>query len=234
MILTVGNVKGGVGKSTLACNIAAALSLADAGDVLLIDGDKQGSSAIFTEARAENLGQAGFTCVRAQGSEVLNQVKTMRGKFAHIIIDAGGQDNPSLRAGLVASDKVLVPIPPRSAEIWVLDAISALIEEASITNDRLESFAAINFAFPRGSDNADTTEIITDDFKNLRLIGKPIVQRKVWSDALGQGLSILEAKPRNMDAIGEFLSLLADLGINQNDMRVIYNGRTKEAKKQVA
>ncbi len=232
MILTVGNVKGGVGKSTLACNIATSLSLVGVGDVLLIDGDKQGSSAIFAEARVENLGKTGFTCVRAQGSEVLNQVKTMREKFAHIIIDAGGQDNPSLRAGLVASDKVLVPIPPRSAEIWVLDAISDLIEEASITNDRLESFAAINFAFPRGNDNADTTEIITDDFKNMRLIGKPIVQRKVWSDALGQGLSILEAKPRNMDAIGEFLSLLAGLGINQNNMKVIYNGRTKEAKTQ--
>lgn len=232
MILTVGNVKGGVGKSTLACNIAAAMSLV--GDVLLIDGDKQGSSAIFAEARTENHGQAGFTCVRAQGSEVLNQVKTMRGKFAHIIIDAGGQDNPSLRAGLIISDKVLVPIPPRSAEIWVLDAMSALIEEASITNEHLEAFATINFAFPRGSDNAETAEIITDDFKIMRLIGKPIVQRKIWSDALGQGLSILEAKPRNMDAIEEFLSVLADLGVNQNDMKVIYNGRTKEAKKQVA
>lgn len=232
MILTVGNVKGGVGKSTLACNIASALSLVGAGDVLLIDGDKQGSSAIFAEARAENLGEAGFTCVRAQGSEVLSQVKTMCKKFAHIIIDAGGQDNPSLRAGLVASDKILVPIPPRSAEIWALDAMSTLIEEASFTNDRLKAYATINFAFPRGSDNRETTEIITEDFKVMRLIGQPIMQRKIWSDALGKGLSIMEAKPRNMDAINEFLSLLAGLGVNQNGMKVIYNGRTKEAKKQ--
>ena len=117
MILTIGNIKGGVGKSTLACNIATALSLVNFGDVFLIDGDKQGSSAIFGEARRENIGCAGFTCVRAQSSEVLTQVKTMHSKFSHIIIDAGGQDNPSLRAGLVSSNKVLVPIPPRSAEI---------------------------------------------------------------------------------------------------------------------
>ena len=221
MILTVGNVKGGVGKSTLACNIAVTSSLLGSADVLLIDGDLQGSSSIFTEARVARLGDAGFTCVRAQGSEVLNQVKTMRDKFDHIIIDAGGQDNPSLRAGLVASDKLLVPIPPRSAEIWVLDAMAELIEGACLTNQDLETFAVLNFAFARGHDNAETSEIITD-YKNFRLIGKPIVQRKIWSDAFGHGLSIFEAKPRNMAAIREFESVLATFGFKHADMKVIY------------
>lgn len=229
MIVTIGNIKGGVGKSTLACNIAVALSLPHNSDVLLIDGDKQGSAADFTQSRADLLGEASFTCVRAQGKEVVNQVMTMREKFDHIIIDAGGQDNPSLRAGLAVSDKVLVPVAPRSFETWALEGMAALIEEAAITNPKLKAFAILNLAFPRGSDNAQTQDIIREDHDQLNLIEPPIVQRKAFSDGAGQGLSVLEIKPRNADAITELLGLLAGLGVNQNDMKVIYNGSTKKA-----
>lgn len=225
MILTVGNIKGGVGKSTLACNIAVALSFQAGGGVLLIDGDKQGSAADFTQSRAELLGEAGFTCVRAQGKEVVGQVVTMRNKFAHIIIDAGGQDNPSLRAGLAVSDKVLVPVSPRSFETWALEHMASLVEEASITNPKLEAFAVLNLAFPRGSDNAQTQDIIREDYARLALIEPSIVQRKVFSDAVGHGLSVLESKPRNPDAIAELLGLLSGLGIKKIDIEVIYNGR---------
>lgn len=41
MIITVGNTKGGVGKITLAVNLAIARALAGR-DVWLIDGDRQG------------------------------------------------------------------------------------------------------------------------------------------------------------------------------------------------
>ena len=50
MILAVGNVKGGVGKTTLAINFAIALSRQNR-DVLLIDGDEQGTALAFTELR---------------------------------------------------------------------------------------------------------------------------------------------------------------------------------------
>ena len=52
MILAVGNIKGGVGKTTLAVNIAVALAQRGR-DVLVIDGDEQASAATFAQIRAD-------------------------------------------------------------------------------------------------------------------------------------------------------------------------------------
>ena len=221
MILTIGNIKGGVGKSTLACNIAICLSRPPKNDILLIDGDQQGSTADFTQARNNLLGTAGYTCIRAQGKEIISQIDTMRTKFSDIIIDAGGQDNPSLRAGLVKSDQVLVPVSPRSFETWALDDMSNLIADATITNPGLKTSIVINLAFPRGTDNSQTQDIIREDYSKFNLIDQVIVQRKVFSDSIGQGLSVIEAKPRNEDAIAEITKLLQGIGVNQNDIKII-------------
>ena len=52
MILAIGNIKGGVGKTTLAVNIAIARAL-QGRDVLLVDGDQQQTTMTFTEIRTE-------------------------------------------------------------------------------------------------------------------------------------------------------------------------------------
>ena len=52
MIITVGNTKGGVGKPTLAVNLAIARALTGR-DVWLIDGDRQGTAQAAISIRAE-------------------------------------------------------------------------------------------------------------------------------------------------------------------------------------
>jgi Mrp family chromosome partitioning ATPase len=57
-VIALGNVKGGVGKTTLAVN----LTICEARhriDVLLSDGDEQGTARAFTQLRADNLGAPG-------------------------------------------------------------------------------------------------------------------------------------------------------------------------------
>lgn len=62
MILTVGNTKGGVGKTTLAVNLAIARALAGR-DVWLIDGDRQGTAQSAIGIRAES-GHTRRRCLR--------------------------------------------------------------------------------------------------------------------------------------------------------------------------
>jgi chromosome partitioning protein len=74
MILAVGNIKGGVGKTMLAVNIAVALAQRGR-DVLLIDGDDQASAATFARIRAELPIKSGFTTVQLQGAAIRQQMR---------------------------------------------------------------------------------------------------------------------------------------------------------------
>ena len=67
MILVIGNIKGGVGKTTIAVNMAIARSL-EGKDVLLVDGDQQQTAMTFTEIRTEKKGSPGYTAVSLGGA----------------------------------------------------------------------------------------------------------------------------------------------------------------------
>ena len=87
MILTVGNTKGGVGKTTLAVNLTVALAIAGL-DVLLIDGDEQGTATAFTELRSSQGPECRiYTAVALHGAAIRTQVRQLRPKYDHIVID---------------------------------------------------------------------------------------------------------------------------------------------------
>ena len=164
MILTVGNTKGGVGKTTLAVQIAIARAMAGR-EVWLIDGDRQGTAAAAIAARAEAGRQPGIACAQyADGPALRGQVQQQRDKWQDIIIDAGGRDSTALRAALILSDVLLVPFAPRSYDVWALDDMAELVDEASSVRDGLRCFAVMNQADPgeRSSDNAEAVAAVAE------------------------------------------------------------------------
>ena len=76
MILTIGNTKGGVGKSTIAINIAILRAL-EGKDVLLVDGDDQGTASLFSQLRADQHKACGYTFVSLHGAAVRTQVRQL-------------------------------------------------------------------------------------------------------------------------------------------------------------
>ena len=209
MIVTVGNTKGGVGKTTLAVNIAIARALAGR-DVWLIDGDRQGTAQTAIAIRAEAGHQPGIACATyPDGPTLRSQVQQQRGKFDDIIIDAGGRDSTALRAALILSDVLLVPFQPRSYDVWALEDIAALIEEARSVRDGLRAYAVLNCADPgeASADNVGAEEAVAQ-VPQLELLQTPIRRRKSFANAAGQGLSVLEAKPLDKKACDEISALV--------------------------
>ena len=212
MILTIGNTKGGVGKTTLAVNIAIARALAGR-DVWLIDGDRQGTAQTAISIRAEAGHQPGIACATyPDGPTLRSQVQQQAGKFDDIVIDAGGRDSTALRAALVLSDVLLIPFQPRSYDVWALDDIAGLVDEARSVRDGLRVYAVLNCADPgeSSSDNADAAAAVAD-VPQLEFLQTPLRRRKAFANAAGQGLSVLELKPTDKKASDELNALVAAL-----------------------
>ena len=207
MIVTVGNTKGGVGKTTLALNLAIARALAGK-DVWLIDGDRQGTAQTALTIRSQSGRLPAIACAQyADGSTLRAQVHQIGQKFQDIVIDAGGRDSTALRAALVLSDVLIVPFSPRSLDVWALADICRLIDEARSVRDDLRAVAVLNNADSVGHDNQEAVEALAD-FQQLEYLPTPIRRRKPIANAAGQGLAILEMSPQDLKANAEMNALI--------------------------
>lgn len=212
MIVTVGNTKGGVGKTTLAVNLAIARAMAGR-DVWLIDADRQGTAQTAISIRADSGQQPGIACATyPDGPTLRAQVQQQIGKFDDIIIDAGGRDSTALRAALVLSDVIVVPFQPRSYDVWALNDIAALIDEARSVRDNLRAVAILNCADSgeTSTDNADAAAAVAD-VPQFEYLATPIRRRKAFANAAGAGLSVLELKPADKKASDELNALISAL-----------------------
>lgn len=207
MILTIGNTKGGVGKTTLALNLAIARALAGR-DVWFVDGDRQGTGQIALTIRAESGQSPAVACAQyAEGSTLRQQIKQTASKFQDVVIDVGGRDSTALRAALTITDVLIVPFAPRSFDVWSFADMSHLVEEARGLRDPFPVYAVLNNADAVGSDNAEAIEAIAD-YPLLQYIDAPIRRRKAISAAAGKGLSVLEFSPKDAKACEEIQKLI--------------------------
>lgn len=206
MIITVGNTKGGVGKTTIALNLAIARALAGK-DVWVVDGDRQGTAQTALTIRAESGRTPMVACsVYSDGATLRSQVQQQKDKYDDIVIDAGGRDSTALRAALALSDLLVVPFSPRSLDVWALADISNLIAEARSMRDGLRAVAILNNADTQGSDNKEAVEALAD-YPELEFLDIAVCRRKAIANAAGQGLAVTELAQKDQKAIAEIESL---------------------------
>jgi chromosome partitioning protein len=209
VIITVGGIKGGSGKTTVATNLVVMRSLTH--DVLLVDADDQESASDFSLERNQRTeGKSGYTYIKQSEQGVRSEVVNLRSKFEDIIIDTGGRDTVSQRYALSVSDILLIPFMPRSLDIWTLRKVRTLVREARGINDTLRALCFLNRSDPAGSDNQDASQILQEE-ADIEYIDAPLGSRKAFSKAVTQGMSVVELKPLDHKAVNEINKLYAHI-----------------------
>lgn len=205
MIYTIGGIKGGSGKTTIATNLAVWLTQKGR-DVLLIDADDQESATDFTQLRVSEQGKTDFTTVKLLSSAVFQQIPQLQKKYQDIVVDTGGRDTDTQRYALLLAETFLVPFVPRSVDIWTLEKVENLIVQARIQNPALKAFSFLNRADSQGKDNQEAGEVLAQS-ESLKFVPKAICNRKAFANATSQGLGAAELKPKDAKAIAELNNL---------------------------
>jgi len=211
MILLLGSQKGGCGKSTLATNIAAAL--AHKSDVVLLDADTQGTSSTWADDRDSQDVPEVYSFQKF--GDIGHAVKDLAGLYDHVVIDAIGRDSKELRTGLLVADVVLCPFRPSQADVDTAEHLAEVVNKAQDLNAdmRILGVLALCPTNPLVKEIRDARAYLKD--YSIPVVKPVVYDRKVYRDALSEGLGVVESK--NPKAKQEILDLV----------KVIYGKKTR-------
>lgn len=194
MIIGILNQKGGVGKTTLAVNLAAALQR-QGGRVLLIDADPQGSALDWAAAREE---PPLFAVVGLPRSTVHKEIAVIGEGYDHIVIDGPPRVTDLARSAIMASDLVLIPVQPSPYDIWAADEVVKLIAEAQVYKETIKSVFVVNRKIANTAIGRDVGEALAA--YPVPVLKASVTQRVVFAEAVAQGKSIFEIDQEGLAA----------------------------------
>ena len=189
MIIGLLNQKGGVGKTTLSVNLAASLARTGA-RLLLIDVDPQGSALDWAAARE---GESLFSVIGFPRATIHKEIGKIGQGYDHIIIDGPPRVTDLARSAIMASDVVLIPVQPSPYDIWSVDEIVKLTEEARVYRDNQKVTFVINRKIANTIIGRDVREALAN--YSIPTMTAAVTQRVIYAEAVAQGQAVYELDP---------------------------------------
>lgn len=188
MIIVVAHTKGGVGKSTIAWNIATALK--DHYTIELIDLDFQRTLTYINQYRENPLEVKQIMDIKEfkkYASQDTNE------KIS--IVDVGGFDSDVNRTAILLADVVITPVSDAGTELLGLIRFEKIIKEMSdLIGESIEIKILLNNISPQKKKLDELIEYINNK-DNFSLFQTVLRSRADYGKAIDEGLGVIEYKP---------------------------------------
>lgn len=191
MIILVGTEKGGVGKSTIAVNLAVHLVHHNI-DVVVVDADPQATCALFVARRDEAALKPSVNCVQRTGN-IAPALTDLASRYQVVIVDAGGRDSLELRTAASVANLMILPTRASQADLETLPKMNDIIRMAKSYNPALQAVAVLSMAptNPTIREVSEAREFLAS-LDQISSYGSIISDRKVYRDALNLGKGVVE------------------------------------------
>jgi chromosome partitioning protein len=205
MIISILNQKGGVGKTTLAVNLARGYMLNGA-QTLLVDSDKQGSARRWHERSGGEL--IDLTCLPVE--TLHRDVIKYTDMYERIIIDGVPSVSPLTLCAIKAADLILIPVQPSPYDIWATeDLVRNVKDRIEMTDGRTKAAFVV-------SRKISGTNIGKEIYGELEKLGLHVFQngtcqRVSYSMSVQDGMSVLDGDYRESGAAREIINLIAEI-----------------------
>ena len=195
-IITVAHTKGGVGKSTLAWNLAHALH-EDGEIVRIVDLDFQQTlyfiNALSDDKKIEVL----------QPETIAELLDIFKNNEGYLIVDVGGFDSDINRTAMEKANKIVVPVSSSVTEVIGFQTFKDILKDI----DAVSINVVLNNIHPLQKDFTDIEDVIQNE--NMKLLKTVVRSRKSYKDSLGFGKSVFDTTDKK--AIEEIRGLKNEL-----------------------
>jgi len=207
-IVGIIQVKGGVGRSTIATNLAAIFS--ERAATALIDCDlPQGTSASWYAVRKSELPPTNLTLATVRDyRELVAKAKELSCDHRYLIIDAPPRIAEMTRAIIVMSTLCLVPLGASAAEIWSTADLIETINAARDFRADIDVRIVWNRFRAHTREAVELSEAARKEL-GLRELTTRLGYRVAYSEALARGLAANEWLDKT--AHGEVVALAAEV-----------------------
>ncbi|PCH79762.1 MAG: cobyrinic acid a,c-diamide synthase [Hyphomicrobiales bacterium] len=185
MIISFINQKGGVGKTTIAINVASALAQ-QGYKTLLIDADKQGSSSTWASLREETP----FQVVSLARENMAKDALSLATEYDFTLIDAPPHAEAVSRSCIIASDLVVMPIEPSGLSTWASDVTIRQVEQAREYKETLKCGFVVSRKIGKTVIGSQVRKMVENT--GMRVFDADIENRVAFAESMTMGQTIFE------------------------------------------
>jgi chromosome partitioning protein len=209
-IIAVANGKGGVGKSTVAINIAGAIAKISE-PILLIDADPQGTVSDWSKSR-QDLSETKRVHKKLEvptspwsSGDLAAKLASSAQSFTFTIIDCGPANDKTMRTAFAICDFAIIPVTPSPFDIRSVKKTIDMLREGQVSASiQIQPFLLISKKIVGTTLGREANQVLVTF--NIPILKTEICQRIALCEAGIMGQTIHEYAPGSQAAV-EFETL---------------------------